>query len=118
MDEFEQFEGGVAVYLPDGSTRNIATPDGYTDTAFRGTLAAFHTAYLRNGAIPSVGDVHELWPKLPKKTISGVMSTLEFREAINTEESNGTPKTASPWNNKPSYSNYPTHSTDAASHPN
>jgi len=83
MDEFEQFEGGVAVHLPDGSTRNIATPEGFTDTAFRGTLAAFHTAYLRNGHIPSVGDVHELWPKLSKKVISGVMSTLEFREAVN-----------------------------------
>lgn len=83
VDEFEQFDGGVAVYLPDGSTHNIATPSGFTDTAFRSTLAAFHTAYLRNGVIPSVGDVHELWPKLPKKTIGGLMGTLEFRAALN-----------------------------------
>ena len=53
MEEFEQFEGGVAVHLPNGETKNIATPEGFTDTAFRGTLAAFHTAYLRNGHIPS-----------------------------------------------------------------
>jgi hypothetical protein len=52
MEEFEQFEGGVAVHLPNGETKNIATPEGFTDTAFRGTLAAFHTAYLRNGHIP------------------------------------------------------------------
>ena len=82
MDEFEQFEGGVAVHLPDGSTKNIATPVGFTDTAFRGTLAAFHTAYLRNGHIPSVDDIHKLWPKLSKKIISGILGTLEFREAL------------------------------------
>ena len=82
MDEFEQFEGGVAVHLPDGSTKNIATPEGFTDTAFRGTLAAFHTAYLRNGHIPSVDDIHKLWPKLSKKIISGILGTLEFREAL------------------------------------
>ena len=82
MDEFEQFEGGVAVHLPDGSTKNIATPEGFTDTAFRGTLAAFHTAYLRNGHIPSVDDIHKLWPKLSKKIISGILGTLEFREVL------------------------------------
>lgn len=82
MDEFEQFEGGVAVHLPNGDIKQIATPEGFTDTAFRGTLAAFHTAYLRNGHIPSVDDVHKLWPKLSKKVISGILGTLEFREAL------------------------------------
>lgn len=82
MEEFEQFEGGVAVHLPNGETKNIPTPDGFTDTAFRGTLAAFHTAYLRNGQIPSVDDVHKLWPKLSKKVISGILGTLGFREAL------------------------------------
>lgn len=82
MGEFEQFEGGVAVHLPDGTTKNIATPEGFTDTAFRGTLAAFHTAYLRHGMLPSVDDVHKLWPKLTKKVISGIFGTLEFREAL------------------------------------
>jgi len=82
MDEFEQFDGGVAVYLPNGDTINIATPEGHTDTAFRGTLAAFDTAYRRNGMTPSVDDIHALWPKLPKKTISSIMGTLEFRKAL------------------------------------
>jgi len=82
MDEFEQIEGGVVVHLPDGTTKNIPTPDGYTDTAFRGTLAAFHTAYLRNGHIPSVDDIHQLWPKLSKKIISSLMGTLEFKNAL------------------------------------
>jgi hypothetical protein len=82
MDEFEQIEGGVVVHLPNDTTRNIPTPQGFTDTAFRGTLAAFHTAYLRNGHIPSVDDIHELWPKLSKKIISGILGTLEFRGAL------------------------------------
>jgi hypothetical protein len=83
VDEFEPFKGGVAVHLPGGDLVHIKTPEGFTDTAFRGTLAAFDTAYRRNGKIPSVGEIHELWPKLPKKTIGGVMSTLEFRAALN-----------------------------------
>lgn len=82
MDEFEQFEGGVAIHLPGGDIEHITTPDGYTDTAFRGTLAAFDTAFRRNGKIPSVNDIHELWPKLSKKVISGILGTLEFRAAL------------------------------------
>lgn len=82
MEEFEQFEGGVAVHLPNGDTKHIATPEGFTDSAFRGTLAAFHTAFLRNGKIPSVDEIHELWPRLSKKVISGILGTLEFREAL------------------------------------
>lgn len=91
-DEFEQFDGGVAVRLPDGSTQHIATPEGFTDSAFRGTLAAFDTAYRRNGKQPTVNQVHELWPKLSKKVISGVLSTLEFQEALNHRGINWTPK--------------------------
>ena len=82
MEEFEQFEGGVAVHLPNGDIKHIATPEGFTDSAFRGTLAAFHTAFLRNGKIPSVDEIHELWPRLSKKVISGILGTLEFREAL------------------------------------
>lgn len=82
MEEFEQFEGGIAVHLPNGDIKHIATPEGFTDSAFRGTLAAFHTAFLRNGKIPSVDEIHELWPRLSKKVISGILGTLEFREAL------------------------------------
>ena len=81
-DKFEQFEGGVAVHLPDGTLQHIPTPKGFTDAAFRGTLAAFDTAYRRNGKQPTVNDVHELWPKLSKKVISGIFSTLEFQMAL------------------------------------
>lgn len=37
---------------------------------------------MRNGKRPSVDEVHELWPKLSKKTISGIVGTLEFGEAL------------------------------------
>ena len=81
-EEIEQYEGGVAVHLPGGDIEHIATPDGYTDAAFKGTLVAFDTAYRRNGKKPSVDDIHALWPKLPKKTIAGLLGTLEFRTAL------------------------------------
>ena len=81
-DEFEVFEGGVAVQGPAGTSLHIATPQGFTDTAFRGTLAAFHTAFMRNGKIPTVDEIHKLWPKLTKKVISGILGTSEFRDAL------------------------------------
>jgi hypothetical protein len=90
--ELEQYEGGVAVHLPGGDMEHIPTPEGYTDAAFRGTLAAFDTAFRRNGHIPSVNDIHEVWSKLPKKTISGIMGTLEFRTALSSRGINWDPK--------------------------
>lgn len=90
--EIEQYDGGVAVHLPDGEIAHIPTPQGYTDDAFRGTLAAFDTAYRRNGKIPSVDDIHELWPKLPKKTTAGLLSTLEFRTALSSRGIQWDPK--------------------------
>lgn len=92
MEELEQYEGGVAIHLPDGDIAHIATPKGYTDHAFRSTLAAFDTAYRKNGKIPSVDDIHELWPKLPKKTIAGLLGTLEFRTALSSRGINWDPK--------------------------
>ena len=81
-NDFEQYDGGVAVYLPGGDIEHVATPEGFTDSAFRGTLAAFDTAFRRSGAKPTVDDIHQLWPKLPKKTIAGILGTLEFRTAL------------------------------------
>lgn len=82
-DEIEQFEGGVAIHLPGGDIQHVKTPDGFTDKAFKGVLAAFDTAFRRTGAKPAVDDIYAIWPKVPKKTIAALLSTLEFRTALN-----------------------------------
>lgn len=78
----EMFQGGIEVASPDGKFKQVVTPDGFTDTAFRNTVMAFDTAYRVNGVVPTVDDIHVLWPKLPKKTISALLLTAEFKQAI------------------------------------
>ncbi len=78
----EQYQGGIEVASPDGKFRQVATPAGFTDGAFRNAVMAFDTAYRVNGVVPTVDDIHLLWPALPKKTISGLLLTAEFREAV------------------------------------
>lgn len=83
--ETEQFEaavGGVIVHTPKGDVKNIPAPKGFDVKTFKGVLAAFHTAYLQKGKLPSVDDVYAVWPKTTKKNISGLMGTLEFRNAL------------------------------------
>lgn len=80
--QFEQAADGVIVHTPHGEVKNIPTPAGVEPREFKGVLAAFHTAYLKLGKIPSVDDVYSVWPKLSKKTISHIVSTLEFRNAL------------------------------------
>lgn len=78
----EQVADGIVVHGPDGETKNIPTPKGFDTKTFRHIVVAFHTAYLRHGKNPSVDQVHEVWPKTTKKNISGLMGTLEFRNAL------------------------------------
>ena len=82
MDEFEQFEGGVAVHLPDGNTKTLphpkdsptqpseepsqhSTPRTYATVIFH--LLTTFTSCGRN---------------CRRKIISGILGTLEFREAL------------------------------------
>lgn len=81
-EEFEQAVNGVIVHTPQGDVKNIPTPKGYDTKVFKGVLAAFHTAYTAAGKIPSVDQVYAVWPKTTKKNISGLMGTLEFRNAL------------------------------------
>lgn len=81
--QFEEAASGVIVHTPHGDVKNIPTPKGFDTKTFKGVLAAFHTAYLAAGKIPTVDQVYAVWPKTTKKNISGLMGTLEFRNALN-----------------------------------
>lgn len=80
--EIEETINGIVVHTPTGDTKNIPTPHGYDTKTFKGVLAAFHTAYLRHGKNPSVDQIYEVWPRATKKNISGLLGTLEFRNAL------------------------------------
>jgi hypothetical protein len=82
MTEIEAFDGGIQVADPAGKFKQIATPDGFTDVAFRNAVSAFDTAYRVNGVVPSVDDMAMLLPNVPKKTLSKVVLTPEFKEAL------------------------------------
>lgn len=82
MSEIDVYEGGITVANSDGKFRQVATPNGFTDIAFRNVVMAFDTAYRVNGKVPSVEDIHMLWPRIPKTTISGILLTDEFKKAL------------------------------------
>jgi len=80
--DIEQVANGIVVHSPDGETKNIPTPKGYDAKTFKGTVAAYHTAYNQKGKLPSVDDIHAVWPRTTKKNISGILGTLEFKNAL------------------------------------
>lgn len=82
MTDVEMYEGGISLANAEGKFRQVQTPDGFTDLAFRNVVMAFDTAYRVNGKVPSVDEIHMLWPRIPKATISGILLTDEFKKAL------------------------------------
>ena len=82
MTEIDNFDGGIEVADPTGKFKQVATPAGFTDVAFRNVVMAFDTAYRVNGVTPTVDGVALLWPSIPKQTISKLMLTQEFKDAL------------------------------------
>lgn len=65
----------------DGAVRPIAVPEGVTKGAFFHIVSAFDALFRATGTFPETGDVVRL-SKLPKKTVSKVLATPEFAEAM------------------------------------
>lgn len=82
LGQFKQDGEGVLVKDPEGDFQPILAPAGYNPIAFRNTLAAFNTAYRQLGRIPSLDEVHALWPRIHKDTVGELMQTPEFRQAL------------------------------------
>lgn len=82
-DEFQQpGDGTLRVQSAEGGFQRIKTPTGFTDTVFRNIVAAFDTLYRLNGKTPSVTEIQALWSKVPVKTISALLVTDEFKQAL------------------------------------
>lgn len=75
-------EGGIRVRPKGGVFRAVKTPLGYTDEVFRSAVSAFDSAFRHSGKLPSVDEVHEFWPRIPKSTYASLFLTEEFREAL------------------------------------
>jgi len=83
MDNFELVESGIVVRDTTGNKINrVETPRGFTDLVFRNVVAAYDVAYRMAGKLPSVDEVQKLYPRAPKKTISALFLTDEFKDAI------------------------------------
>lgn len=81
--DFEIEEAGVLrVRGPEQGFKPVPVPEGFTDIAFRNTVALAHTLYLQFGALPSVDDMHEAWPRIPTDTYSRIVQTPEFKQAL------------------------------------
>lgn len=77
-----QREDGVEVRKPDGTTQMVAYPERFDKSAFRNVLAAYGTAYRKIGRQPSMDEVHAEWPRVHKNTVGEIMTTPEFRYAL------------------------------------
>lgn len=81
-DDISLVSGGIRVRPKDGRFQVVKTPLGYTDEAFRAAVSAFDSAYRLYGKLPTVDEVHEFWPRIPKSTYSSLFVTDEFQKAL------------------------------------
>lgn len=82
VSDIEVIPGGIRVRPKDGRFKVVPTPSGYTQETFRAAVSAFDSAFRTNGTIPTVDEVHEFWPRIPRSTYATLLGTKEFREAL------------------------------------
>lgn len=81
-DEIEVADGAIILRSRDKGIQRVETPAGFTDLAFRNTVAAIQTYFLANGSLPSVDELYALWPKITRKTYAGIFATPELAVAL------------------------------------
>jgi hypothetical protein len=82
VNDVEMFDGGIEVTSPAGKFKQIATPTGFTDLAFRNAVMAFDTYYRVGGAVPNIDDLAKFLPSMEKRKISALFLTDAFKEAL------------------------------------
>lgn len=80
--KFDLDGDSVLVVHDDGRVRRASLPKGIDPEQFRNVLAATDVLYRRDGVFPTVEEVHTFWTRTPKKTISLIFATSEFKHAI------------------------------------
>lgn len=73
---------GIAVRDTDGRFQRVEIPAGLTSLTFRNGVSAFDTAYRLKGSLPTLDEVHKVWPKITKKTYATLMTSPEFVKAM------------------------------------
>lgn len=81
--DIEAVEGAIIVRPDDsGKWKRVETPVGFSTEAFKGAVSSFDTAFRQLGRTPSVDQLFKLWPRIPRKTYSGLLKTEEFAQAL------------------------------------
>jgi hypothetical protein len=81
--DIEKVDGGIIVRPDDtGKWKRVATPVGFSTEAFKGAVVTFDTVFRKIGRTPSVDQLYTTWPRIPKKTYSGLLKTDEFAQAL------------------------------------
>lgn len=75
-------DGQIEVRKPTGGVGVVPTPEGFSPTSFRDTVAGIYTHYVREGKLPTVDELHKQWPKYPKTTYAKIMLTEELVTAL------------------------------------
>lgn len=79
---FELEGDDVAVIHEDGRVRRSPIPAGIERTTFRNALSAVDVLYRQEGVVPTIDEVHRLWPQITKRTYEKLWAMPEFKEAL------------------------------------
>lgn len=60
----------------------IKTPAGFSDLAFRNSVATCYTLFVSTGKLPSIPEMHRYWPKISEKVWAELVLTDEFKQAL------------------------------------
>jgi hypothetical protein len=82
VDNFELDDGAVNVLTKQGGRHAVVVPAGFTDLAFRNSLAVVYTLFMRNGMMPTIDECFEFHKTIPKATFAALFLTDEFKEAL------------------------------------
>lgn len=82
MDNYEIEEGRILVRSKKGEVRPVQTPEGFSDFAFRTTIAGIYTYFTANGRVPTVDDLYHEYPQFPRGTYAAIFLTSELKEAL------------------------------------
>jgi len=79
---FELDEGEVVVRTPGSGFARVEVPAGIRPATFRNALATVDILWRENGEFPTVTDLEERWPQIPRRTWARLMLDDAFLDAL------------------------------------
>lgn len=82
MTAFEIDAGEVVVRTPGQGFARVAVPKGFSDETFRNALATVDILWRENGCFPTLDEMSDRWPSIPRSTWAKLLVTDEFQDAL------------------------------------